>query len=394
MFKGKRGAVESETIHVTGLVILIAIVIILYMFLIPPEAQKDILEGRGIGDDFDDFTSRKTGERRDGETFLLETPGFLFPQTKDTEIIKLSPVNLFTKTSQKIINLASSVSVSRSLVNNNYQDLTFSLTNPENSNKLRLFFNTLESKGSLQIYVNNRLAFKGTPTSETLPLELPIQNLKTENIIRIESSSPNWRFLSVNRYELKDLKLIKEELSENIKETRTFSLSKNKIKKATLSYFINCLRDTDNQGLLRVFLNEFNVHSAQVICDASEQNIDISRDYFEDQNTLSFEKNFGDFILEQIELKTELERKSPTYFFDVDEDDLDKEFTLRMHLVPNEDDERSSATILINSNSISLDTERNIFYKDISAFIKEDENFIKIIPRNEFEVISLEVFAK
>jgi len=161
-----------------------------------------------------------------------------------------------------------------------------------------------------------------------------------------------------------------------------------------LSYFINCLRDTDNQGLLRVFLNEFNVHSAQVICDASEQNIDISRDYFEDQNTLSFEKNFGDFILEQIELKTELERKSPTYFFDVDEDDLDKEFTLRMHLVPNEDDERSSATILINSNSITLDTERNIFSKDISAFIKEDENFIKIIPRNEFEVISLEVFAK
>ena len=89
-----------------------------------------------------------------------------------------------------------------------------------------------------------------------------------------------------------------------------------------------------------------------------------------------------------------MERKSPTYFFDVDEDDLDKEFTLRMHLVPNEDDERSSATILINSNSIILDTERNIFSKDISAFIKEDENFIKIIPRNEFEVISLEVFAK
>ncbi len=395
MFKGKRGAVESETIHVTGLVILMAIVIILYMFLIPPEAKKDILEGRGIDDDFDDFTSGKRTERRDGETFLLETPGFLFPQTKDTEIIKISPVNLFAKTSQKIINLASSASVSRSLVNNNYQDLTFSLTNPDNTNKLRLFFNTLESKGSLQIYINNKLSYKGTPTSEILPLELPTSNLKTENALRIEASSPNWKFLSVNRYELKDLKLIKEELSENIKETRTFSLSKNKIKKATLSYFINCLRNTDNQGLLRVFLNEFNVHSAQVICDAAEQNIDVSKDYFNDaQNTLSFEKNFGDFILEQIELKVELERKSPTYFFDLDEDDLNEEFTLRLYLVPNKDDERSSATILINSNSITLDTERNVFSKDISAFLKEDENFIKILPKNEFEVISLEVFSK
>ncbi|MEK6936560.1 MAG: hypothetical protein AABW58_00650 [Nanoarchaeota archaeon] len=394
MIKGKRGAVESETIHVTGLVILIGILIILYMFLIPPEAKEDILEGRGVGDDYDGFTSGKAKERKDGETFLLETPGFLFPQTKDKEEIKISPVNLFSKSSQKIINLASSVSVSRSLITNNYQDLSFTLTNPENTNKLRVFFNAVETKGPLQVYINSKLAFKGTPTSEILPLELPTSNLKTENTLRFEASSPSFKFLSVNRYDLKDIKLIKEEMSENVREERAFSLSKDKIKKAKLSYFINCLQDTDNQGLLRIFLNEFNVHSAQVVCDAAHQNIEVLKDYFEDKNTLAFEKNFGDFVLEQVKLEVELERKSPTYFFDVNEEDLDKEFTLRLHLVPNEDDERSSATILVNSNSVTLDTERNVFSKDISAFIKEDENFVKIVPKNEFEVISLEVFAE
>ena len=395
MIKGKKGAVESETIHVTGLIILIAILIIIYMLLIPPEAQEDILKGREISDD---FGSARTGtrERIEENTFLLESPGFVFPETKDKDTIKIPSVNLFSKTSQKVIPLANLVSVSRSLLNSNYQDLSFTVINPENTNKLRLFFNTINSKGSLLIYVNNKLAFKGTPASEILPLELPASNLKTENTIRFESSSPNWKFLSINKYELKDIKVITEEISENVKESRSFSLDKGKLKKATLSYFVNCLRDTENQGMLKVFLNQFNVHSAQVICDAAQQEIVIAKAYFEeDQNTLSFEKNYGDFMLDQIELEIELEKRKPlTYFFDLEEEDLDEEFTLRLHLVPNEDDERSSAAILVNSNTITLDTERDVFSKDISAFLKEDENFIKIIPKNEFEIISLEVFSK
>ena len=115
MIKGKRGAVESETIHVTGLIILMAILIILYMFLIPPEAQRDILEGREIDND---FSPRGTGERTEGKTLLLESPGLLFPETKDKETVKIPSINLFSKTSQKIAHLSNLVSVSRNLFNN------------------------------------------------------------------------------------------------------------------------------------------------------------------------------------------------------------------------------------------------------------------------------------
>ncbi len=392
MFKGKRGAaVESETIHVTGLIILIAILIVIYMFLIPPEAQRDLLDNGEIDED-----SGTTDSDSDGKNYVLESPGVLFPETEETDEIKFPSVNLFSKTSQKVASLASSVFVSRSLFNDESRDLSFKIEDPENINKLKLFFNIIDSKGSMLIYLNSKLIFKGVPATQTLPLEIPTANLENENTLKIAASSPSWRFLSVNKFELKDLRLIKEELSENKKESRSFSIEKDKVKSAELSYFINCLKETDNQGVLKVFFNNFNVHLGQVICDAEEQVIDIPEEYFEEgQNTLAFEKDFGDFIIEQISLKIELEeRKAPTYFFDVEEDELSDEFTLTMDLVPNEEDERSSATILVNSERITLDTERNIFSRDISAFIEEGENFIKIIPKNEFEIISLEVFSE
>ena len=392
MFKGKRGAVvESETIHVTGLIILIAILIVIYMFLIPPEARKDILDGGEIDED-SGTTDRESG----GKNYVLESPGVLFSETEETDQIKFPSVNLFSKNVQKVTTLASSVFVSRSLLNDEFRDLSFKLDNSENINKLRLFFNIIDSKGDLLIYLNGKLVFKGKPSTQTMPLEIPTSNLDAENTLRIAASSPTWRFLSVNKFELKDLRLIREEISENKKELRSFSIDKDKIKTVELNYFINCLRDTDNQGLLKIFLNDFNVHLGQVICDAEEQVIDVPEEYFEDgQNMMTFEKDFGDFIIEQIALEIELEgQKAPTYFFDVDEEDLDEEFSITLDLVPNEDDERSSATILINSERITLDTERNIFSKDISAFIEEGENFVKIIPRNEFEIISLEVFSE
>ena len=74
----KRGVVyESDTAHVAGLIILIAILIILYMLFIPEEAQRDILEGGGL-DDSDSGFSRTNASK----TLLLESHGLVFPESK------------------------------------------------------------------------------------------------------------------------------------------------------------------------------------------------------------------------------------------------------------------------------------------------------------------------
>src|SRR3989344_6558635 len=385
----KRGVVyESDTAHVAGLIILIAILIILYMLFIPEEAQRDILEGGGL-DDSDSGFSRTNASK----TLLLESPGLVFPESKGKEEINLPPVNLFAKTSQKVVDLAKTVAVTRRLLQDNFISLNFKLEDPNNVKKLSLFFNPVVAEGSLIVELNDNVAFKGKVTSEDIPLELPVSGLDEENGIKLSVSSPGWRFLSTNEYRLKDVKLIQELSSENKRESRIFSLDKPDVKKAKLEYFVNCVRLREI-GILKIFINDFNLHIGSVVCDASLQTIDVPERYLLSSNVLSFEIDKGDYVIEDLKLKTDNERKAPTFFFDVDEDDLDEEFVLKMDLVPNEDDERSSATLLINDERITLDTERNTFSKDISSMMKEDENFIKILPKNEFEIISMEVFIK
>src|SRR3989344_6453922 len=118
----KRGA-ESETVHVTGLIILMGVLIILYMLLIPPEAQREILEKGELSDNYDYTSSRETDSKT--KNILLESPGLVFPESNEKEDIEISSVNLFSVTSQKITSLANSLSVTRSLPSNNFQDLSF-----------------------------------------------------------------------------------------------------------------------------------------------------------------------------------------------------------------------------------------------------------------------------
>ncbi|MBI2672332.1 hypothetical protein HYX16_05340 [Candidatus Woesearchaeota archaeon] len=383
----KRGIIyESDTAHIAGLIILIAILIILYMLFIPEEAQRDILGGNGIDDS---GTSRTNSSK----TLLLESPGLVFPESKGKEEISLPSVNLFTKTSQKVTDLAKTVTVTRRLLQDNFINLNFKLEDPNKLKKMSLFFNPVVAEGSLIIELNSNVVFKGKITNEDIPLELPVADLSEENKLKLSVSSPGWRFLSTNEYKLKDLKLIQEISSENKKETRLFSLDKPNVKKAKLSYFLNCVR-LKEVGILKIFINDFDIHVGSVVCDASMQTIEIPENNLLNSNVLSFEIDKGDYIIEDLKLKTDTERKSPTFFFDVNKDDLDEKFILKMDLVPNKDDERSSATLLINDERVTLDTERNTFSKDISSLMKEDENFIKILPKNEFEIISMEVFIK
>src|SRR3989344_1770293 len=305
----KRGLVpESETVHVTGLIILIAILIVIYMILIPPQAQKEILEKGQLSDSLDISNS---GESKI-KSLLFESPGFVFPQSK--EKISLPPINLFSKTRQEITTLAKSVTVTRSIFSDNFYDMKFKIKPEEEIKSLKLFFNSISSKGPLVIYLNEQIVFKGKVSKEDIPLEIPVSDLNNENII----------------------------------------------------------------------------------CDASQQNIHVQKDYFKNtENTLTFEIDRSNYVIEQIEISVDSDKeKSPTYFFDIDKEDLDNQIMLRLNLIPNEEDERSTSTLLINSNIVTLDTNKKEFTKDISSLLKEDENFIKIIPKNEFEIISLEIFTK
>ena len=50
-----------------------------------------------------------------------------------------------------------------------------------------------------------------------------------------------------------------------------------------------------------------------------------------------------------------------------------------------------NARILINSNEVLMQTDRNVFDKNLRDYILEGTNFIKIIPVNSFNIVGLKV---
>ena len=83
------------------------------------------------------------------------------------------------------------------------------------------------------------------------------------------------------------------------------------------------------------------------------------------------------------------------YYFDVDKEDLDNKFVLKLDLAEVKDLDfdviGKRAEFIINSKRISMFTERDHFEKDISDLVADGENFIKILPKNDFEIINLEI---
>lgn len=383
--KCKRGsAPQSSTQWVAALVSLIALYLLIYFFLLPKETQKELLGEKE--------TAEGETQKEVVKTLLMETPGMVYPYTKETSEKKISSVNLFSTLKTDVKTLANSLSISSSIITKNAQELNFELTDLESVKKLDLFFDVREHKGDLVVSINDNEIFSGEVRGAyDLPIELPIEYLQAKNVLRIQATSPGWKFLTTNYYTLRDVKIIKNYQVENKRESRSFVLDeKKKISDAKISFFVNCLEIGYDQGTLKVDVNRFNIYTSRVICDAGLREIDIPLDYLNNgQNMLQFEIDKGDYIIEQIELESRLESEEfPTYYFMLNEDELNKEIRLKLEF---EEEVTKRATILVNGKKIYLDTKTNKYEADISDWLREGENYIKIIPNIEFNLMHLEV---
>ena len=384
--KFKRGSAPvSSTQAVSVLITLIALYLLLYFFFLPKETQQELLGEKEISE-------KNIEEKEITETLLLESPGMVYPYTKETSDKQVSSVNLFSTLKTEVKTLANSLYVSRSIFGNNEQELSFNLDELGSIKNLNLFFDVRNYKGGLNIYLNDNMVFSGEIEGVyDLPINLPIEYLQTSNILLIESTFPGWKFLTRNYYELRDIKAIKNYQVENKKEVRSFVLEdKKEVSDAKLSFYVNCLEIGKDQGTLKVDLNRFNIYTSRVICDAGLREVDVPLDYLIDErNLLQFEIDKGDYIIDQVELEMKLESEEfPTYYFMLEEEDLSKEIKLKMEFV---EDVTKRATIMINGKKIYLDTKVDSYEREISDWLREGENYIKIIPSIEFEILHLEI---
>jgi len=256
----KRGmASESGTSAAAAVILLIGLVIVAYVLIIPDDAREDVLKGREI--DFDDFDDRDRDRDRDRDddddrdrTILLRNPGLLVPTGKDDVEKKFASINLFDTSQKQNKKLADKVLVSSSLFSDKYEDLDFIVENRDDLERLSLFFNIKEARGSIRIQLNGKTVFEGSLDSGDVPIELPVVNLGNRNRIRISGSEVGFAFLSRNAFELRDIELIQDFNLLNKAELRTFEVGRAEaIDDARMDFFVNCIEVNSDQGILRVF---------------------------------------------------------------------------------------------------------------------------------------------
>ncbi len=140
---------------------------------------------------------------------------------------------------------------------------------------------------------------------------------------------------------------------------------------------------------MKVGWNGRNVYIGKVVCDAGYIDLDLIKNYFvEGRNTLSFEIDKGEYILEQARLELNVEdSKEVRYYFSVDEKEGDYELKMMFELM----DDVKRGTITINGDNLYLDEYSDKYSKDVTSFIREGENYIKITAKNEFVIDLVEI---
>lgn len=388
----KRGEGSTSAGSIAVLIILIALFVVFYILMLPP-AEREAL----LNESYDETSQGKTPVKYD--IYLLEPkiPGLLKPFESDVVKHELNPVILYIKDEPIITDLTNSLYVSKNLFVDRSHDLTFTVEDLDNVDKINLFFLSRSGDGNLIIELNGEEVFYGVPrASESVTLSPDL--LIKQNNLKFKVSSPGIAFWGTNEYRLGDIKVKENYELENTMEERSFVLTNSEEKdEAELNYYIFCNNPIkSSNSKLKIFLNDKEISSELIGCVSTTKTLAInSKDLKDGVNKLIFEIDSGDFLINDIVLKTKAkEGGGIDYKFTASKSQYEdvliekKDAILKIGFIGND---LKRCTISINNNEFSLETSAESYSKSISNYIKEGNNIIKIIPDNEFEITDLEI---
>lgn len=386
-----RGKRAQSAVEVSVLVFLIAVAMVGYIILLPQEDRTELL-GETTADEDSDL------EDNAKKTLLSESPGMVSSTKSSTQVRSLEPIRLYSTTESTRKSLASSLSVSRNVLLNNYKSVSFDIDNLESLEKLQLLFLISESKGDILIELNDELIYEGELTSNELPLELPLDNIKEEGNKLTLSTDFSWNIFAPNYYLLQDIQLLQDYTVADTSAARTFSVEDpSEVSSALLTYFVTC--NSDDGGILTISLNAREVFSDRIFCEyLNERELSLDEDYLQTNNNLKFEVTEGDYNIEELEVAIKSTSKDyPSFSFDIDSDlyneivSGEKDVYLKMTFA--DAISEKSGTIYVQEYSFNFDTESDSYEKKISSYIDDGANTITLQPTANFEIDNFKVYV-
>lgn len=385
---------KAQATGVATFIFLLALFMVAYVLLLPEKSRQELIKGTNT-------TEAEDEELVEGQVNLLYTsPGNVYTYEKNALTIPINSVSLYARIEEEVKELAAKVKVSKSWFSDKPETLTFNVDDKNSLEKLQLFFFVNSGEGTMYIKFNGFTVFEGELSSTDSPINLPVDRAKASNVITLGMVSGDF---SGDSYTLSSVSVKQTSKSEKSTENRDFYMESGErlgLKKATFTYFINCLKiDPEEQGDLIISLNNRDILTEHVFCDAGTQTKTLSASSFiAGRNTLEFKINKGEYNIENIELELETKEKYyPQYNFELSDEDYEafKDDTKEAFILfkfPNDND-RKKATVTINENQISFDMKDDSYQREISSYLERGTNYIKIIPKLDFEISSLKVYT-
>ena len=372
------------------LVAIIAGLIILYIVFLPTSQRQSILE-------------KNTGEKPAGENpnvLLKAFPGSL-SVTQGLEDQKTIPdVFLVETTNAKELRKINPFIVRNGWFDRKANKIDFELEDPSNTDNVILTFAATKRTGILTIKLNNAAVFENElPSAIVEPVKLDKKLLGKTNSLEFSVSSVGLRFWTTNEYSFDNMKVIGD-ITDTTRQqsTNVFALSNSEflsMDKATLKFIPFC-SNVNVIGTLDILVNNKRLFSTVPNCEnAYRQSIPKSV-LNEGENNIVFKTNKGSYSVEQIKISLDFkEPKVKTYYFEVTSDTFKKiingDNNLQLSIKFADNGKLKRAKLDVNGHVDNVETDKTVFSRDIGNKISEGNNFIRLEPLEDIEVVELRV---
>ena len=380
----RRKAQGSQAATLVGIIL---VLFIFYILFLPVEERKALLEGDNLSQGtYDDYPSGKLFEISPGRlTFTEKT------------VLDHSIPNIYLEESKESVILAEEnpFTIYKGLFGEQKKRMVFGVEDLANLKNVMLGFSAPYRRGILTIRLNGMVVFENTvPVQNPPPIILPRTLLRETNEIEF-SVQGSW--IQRKKFELSDIKVVGE-LTDIARQRAqsSFTISPTEydnLKTAFLDFYPIC--EQSRVGIMMISLNDKILFAGQPACDSLNRQDVFLEDLNEGKNTVSFSIDSGAYRLEQIRLRTNLEPvKSFIEYFDVKQslynDLLDKKRKVILKIEFVNDGELKRADLSINGKLTSIDQKTNIFEREISASLKEGNNYIEIRPLSDLNVVRVD----
>lgn len=292
------------------------------MFL-PPEDRADLL-GTSEASGTPGITPGTIISHSPGEIIFTVSPGNFDYRSLDNYEYDLSSFSLFETEESSIIARKAPFYIRKGWFDTVDENFDFSIKDLENTEDIYLNTAIGQSQGILTITLNGKTIYSAEAKNAISNLELMKNDLREGlNTLSFTVSNVALAFWTTNRIDIKEVVISAKIIDKSRSESElTFYISPDEgkeIEKSVLKFYPDC--ESGDEGLLYVKLNDRKVFKGVPDCKIlnaitlSPTSLNIGK------NSLSFKSEGGNYLIDQIKIKNELEKSvQPTYYFDLDEE--------------------------------------------------------------------------